>query len=249
MVKLYYQRRKTDKQWLRHNLIFIIGLILCGTILTITLFEKFTEGGWITLLATIILISFCFLIKKHYDSVKNDLKSLEENLPDLKTQTKIPLGKFDKNNKTAVQLVGGYDGFGIHTFFSINKTFPGLYKNIVFVSVAVVDHELFQENEEVPVMIHNKVETLEKYKELANTFGFNAEIKIKTGTDVVESSTEACLELAKEYSDITIFTGKLAFRVHRFYHKLLHNEKSTFIQRNLQEHGITNVILPISVRN
>jgi hypothetical protein len=249
MVKFFFQRRKTDKQWIKHILIFVIGLILCSTILTITIYEKFTEGGWVTLLVTGFLVVFCFLVKKHYDKVKNDLKQLEENLPDLDQQESIPLGEFNKNNKTAVQLVGGYDGFGIHTFFSIIRSFPGLYKNIVFLSVAVVDHELFTDNENVDELIRSKRKSLLKYVRLANTFGFNAEYKIKTGTDVVESSTDACLELKEEYPDLIIFTGKLAFRVHKFYHKFLHNEKSTFIQRNLQEHGITNVILPISVRN
>jgi K+ transporter len=247
MVKFYYSRRKTDNQWLRHISVFVIGLILCVTILSITVFEKFMEGGWITLISTIALVTVCILIKRHYDNVKNDLKTLEENLPDLDTEESIPLGEFDKRNKTAVQLIGGYDGFGIHTFFSIIRSFPGLYKNFVFVSVAVVDHELFQDNENVNEMIRQKEKALKKYVKLANTFGFNAEYKIKTGTDVVESSTNACLEVAEEYPDLIIFTGKLAFRVHKIYHKLLHNEKSTFIQRNLQEHGITNVILPIRI--
>lgn len=247
MVRFYYQRRKTDKKWLQHNFIFVIGLILCSTILVITLFEKFTEGGWLTMVATIALIALCFLIKKHYDNVKNDLKTLEENLPDLDIAESIPLGEFSKNNKTAVQLVGGYDGFGIHTFFSIIRSFPGLYKNFVFISVAVVDHELFQDNETVNEMIKQKEKVLKKYVKLANTFGFHADFKIKTGTDVVESSTQACLDVSEEYPDLIIFTGKLAFRVHKFYHKFLHNEKSIFIQRNLQEYGITNVILPIRI--
>lgn len=247
MVRFYFQRRKIDKSWLKHNIVFIMGLMLSVTILLITTFEKFTEGGWITLLSTIFLISICFLIKKHYDNVKNDLKILEENLPELDTEEAIPLDNFDKKNKTAVQLVGGYDGFGIHTFFSIIRSFPGLYKNFVFVSIAVVDHELFKDNENVEELIENKVKSLKKYVKLANTFGFHAEYKIKTGTDVVESSTNTCIEISEEYPDLTVFTGKLAFRVSKFYHKLLHNEKSFLIMKNLQEYGITNVILPIRI--
>jgi amino acid transporter len=247
MVKFYFHRRRNDNSWFKHSVIFIFGLILCSIILSITVFEKFTEGGWITLLSTSILIAICFLIRNHYNKVKNDLSILEDNLPDLDIEEKVPLGEFDNKNKTAVQLVGNYDGFGIHTFFSIIRSFPGVYKNFVFVSVAVVDHELFKENENVSDLITNKENALKKYVNLANTFGFHAEFVITSGTDVVESSTNVCIEISEKYPDITVFTGKLAFRIHKFYHKVLHNEKSLLIMKNLQEFGITNVILPIRI--
>ncbi len=249
MVRFYFLRRKTDNQWKKHIFIFVVGLILCVTILTITVFEKFTEGGWLTLAVTSVLISVCFMIKKHYNNVKNDIKILEENLPELPEDQLIELPAFHKSDRTAVQLVGGYDGFGIHTFFSIIRSFPGLYKNFVFVSIAVVDHELFKENETVDELIKHKTIALKKYVKLAKKMGFNAEYRIKISTDVIDSATDICLEISNEFRNLTVFTGKLSFRVEKFFHKFLHNETSSSIQRRLQWHGITNVILPIKIRN
>ena len=119
MVRFYFLRRKTDTEWIKHIAVFVIGLVLCATILIIIVFEKFSEGGWLTLLVTSVLISICFLIRKHYENVKNDMKILEDNLPEVDDNLHLELPELNKNDRTAVQLVGGYDGFGIHTFFSI----------------------------------------------------------------------------------------------------------------------------------
>ena len=40
---------------------------------------------------------------------------------------------------TAIQLVNGFNGFGVHTFLSVVRSFRGLYKGYIFVSVAEVD--------------------------------------------------------------------------------------------------------------
>ncbi len=249
MVRFYFLRRKTDNEWMKHIAVFVIGLVMCSLILIIIVFEKFSEGGWLTLLVTSVLILICFLIRKHYENVKNDMKILEDNLPEIDDNLHLELPELNKNDRTAVQLVGGYDGFGIHTFFSIIKAFPGLYKNFVFVSIAVIDHELFKENETVDELINIKSIALQNYVKLANKCGFNAEYQIKTSTDVIESATETCIEISKQYRNLTVFTGKLSFRIEKYFHKILHNETSTSIQRRLQWHGITNVILPIRIRN
>jgi len=65
------------------------------------------------------------------------------------------------------------------------------------------------------------------------------------GTDVVDAATELCLQARKDFPRSTVFTGKLAFRQEKFYHRLLHNETAYAIQRRLQWSGVTNVIMPI----
>ena len=44
-----------------------------------------------------------------------------------------------------------------------------------------------------------------------------------------------------------IFTGKLAFRIEKWYHRVLHNETAFAIQRNLHWGGVPNMILPIKL--
>ena len=36
------------------------------TILAVVCFEKFTEGGWLTLVITGLLVVACFYIRRHY---------------------------------------------------------------------------------------------------------------------------------------------------------------------------------------
>ena len=146
---------------------------------------------------------------------------------------------------TAIQLVGGYSGFGVHTFLNINKSFPGLYKNFIFISVAVVDQGLFKGEEGLDDLKKSVQESLVKYVDLARRLGFPAEYRMGVGTDVVDTATELCQKTGKEFPRSTVFTGKLAFRQEKFYHRLLHNETAYAIQRRLQWSGITNVVMPI----
>ena len=248
MTKFFWQRRKTDIHWKKSISVQLLGLALSVTILSITVFEKFTEGGWLTLVITLSLILLAYSIKKHYKNVNKDISSLEENLPDIfPTNENIPLKPLNKNDMTAIQLVGSYSGFGIHTFLSAIKSFPNNYKNFVFVSVAIVDQGLFKGNDSVEGLKEAVQANLDKYVQMALSLGFNAESRMETGIDLVEAATNLCIDIHKEFPKSTVFTGKLAFREEKFYHKLLHNESSYSIQRRLQWQGITNVILPIRI--
>ncbi len=52
-------RRNQDRQWKKHLPVHATGLVLCVTILCITIYEKFTEGAWVTLLITCGAIFVC----------------------------------------------------------------------------------------------------------------------------------------------------------------------------------------------
>ena len=191
------------------------------------------------------MIILCYLIRRHYDKATNDIKKLEDDLPEIVPFKEPNPGIINKTDMTAIQLVSGYNGFGIHTFFSIIKSFPNQYKNFIFVSVAVIDQGLFKGDESLQDLKESVKFALEKYVELARSYGFNAEYRMDTGTEVVETATDLIAEITKEYYHSIVFSGRLAFRVENFYHRILHNETSYTIQRRLQWKGITNVILPI----
>ncbi len=233
-------------KWKKNFAVFFIGLALCLTILAITVFEKFAEGGWLTLIITTLLIILCYMIRSHYDRILVDMRKLDELLKDVPvTGERINIQPVNKKKMTAIQLVGSYSGFGVHTFLNINRSFPDLYKNFIFISVAVVDQGLFKGEEGLDDLKKSVEESLKKYVELAQKLGFPAEYRMGVGTDVVDTATDLCLETGREFPRSTVFTGKLAFRQEKFYHKLLHNETSYAIQRRLQWSGITNVIMPI----
>ncbi len=46
-----------------------------------------------------------------------------------------------RNTPTAVFLVSGFNGLGIHSLLQVQKYFPRYFKNAVFLSVGVVDSQ------------------------------------------------------------------------------------------------------------
>jgi amino acid transporter len=248
MSKFFIERRKDDPQWLRHLSVHLVGLALCATILVITVIEKFAEGGWLTVLITSLVIALCYLIKGHYTRVRKAVSQLDEQLLDFPTSGPVNTAPLDKNAQTAIQLVSGYSGFGVHTLLSILTTFPKTYKNIMFVSVAVVDSGSFKGAEEVEALEASVKAGLERYVSLARRLGFAADYRLAVATDVVESAVSICKEAAEEFPRSSVFTGQLTFRLEKFYHRMLHNETAFAIQRRLQWEGLTTVILPIRVK-
>ncbi len=245
MTRFFYNRREEDRAWKRHIFIHLTGLVLCVTILSITVFEKFTEGGWLTLLITSSVIGICFLIKRHYRKVTEGIHSLDYHMNNVPSAGTVNTDPVDTRKMTAVQLVTGFNGFGLHTFYSIIRSFPNLYENFIFVSVAVVDSGSFKGAGELSALEESVKADLRKYVDLARTLGFAADLRTATGTDVVETAVSLCQSIAKEFPNSTFYTGQIVFRHEGPFQKILHNETAFAIQRNLQFSGITTVILPV----
>ena len=187
------------------------GLTLCVTILIVTVSQKFLEGGWITLVITSVVIGVCYLIRRHYNEVKNRIRELDEMLMDIPISGPKNEEPVDPKKMTAVQLVNGFNGFGVHTLLSIVRSFPNLYKNIIFVSVAVCDSGSFKGPEAVCDLTDSTREALEKYVDLARRLGLPAEYRFDMGTDVVESATQLCEKVAEEFPQVDILYRTVGF--------------------------------------
>ena len=247
MARLFIKRRKDDSHWMRHLCVHVVGFALCATILVITVFEKFTEGGWITLMITSTLILLCYVVRRHYNKIRKAIIALNATLQDVPAGGPHNTTPPNPKHRTAIQLVSGFSGLGVNTLRSIIETFPKTYRNVIFVSVAVIDSGSFKGVDEIHALQSSIVEGLKKYVDLAQQLGFAADYRMATGTDVVESATEECRKLALDFPQSTVFTGQLTFRMEKFYHRMLHNETAYAIQRRLQWNGITTVILPIKI--
>lgn len=227
--------------------LFSVNFLLCGTILVVTTIEKFHDGGWVTLLVTGSLVALCFWIRRHYDGVSDTLKKLYAQLEKLPPAPSAPLPDLDPRQPTAVVLVGGYSGLGIHTFGNVFRAFPGVYKNVVFMTVAVVDSGEFKGDDSIPRLRERTEESLERYLELARRFGVPATSRYVIATDVVEEGEGLCMRIAKEFPRLTFFAGKVIFKREKWYQRLLHNETAAAIQKRLYWHGHVMVILPARV--
>jgi K+ transporter len=207
--------------------------------------EKFLVGGWMTLLITATFVLLCNLIRGHYNKVKKAVRKLDDLLMDIPTSRKANMEKPNAHEMTAIQLVSEYNGFGVHTVLSVIRNFPNLYKNFIFASVAVVDSGSFKGIEEMKNLEDASKATLQKYVDLARHLGFAADWRYAVGTDVVETATQLCKDIKKEFHRSTVFTGKLTFRHEKFYHKMLHNETAFAIQRQLHWDEISSMTMPI----
>ena len=148
MIRFFLHDREKDTKWKRHIVVHIIGFVLCVTILCVTVYEKFGEGGWATLVITSVLIGLCYLIKKHYLDTRVAASKLEDVLHKIHPGKSFNNEPLNPKEPTAILLVSGFNGFGLHTWLSINRKFPHFYKNFIFVSIAEVDQDAFKGSEE-----------------------------------------------------------------------------------------------------
>jgi amino acid transporter len=246
MSRFFLKNRKTEPQWKRHLPIHLVGLVLCLTILVITSIEKFALGGWLTFVITAVVIGLCLLTKSHYNKVRGGVRELDELL-DIPIDGKLNNAPVDTKAMTAIQLVNGYNGFGVHTFLTVIRSFPGLYKNFVFVSVAEVDVGSFKDSNTVSSLEGSACDGLRKYVDLARRFGFPADFRYDLGTDIVETASRLVEGVAREFPRSTVFAGQSVFRQTGVIRRLLHNETAFAIQQELRWKGITAVILPIRI--
>ncbi|HWT85983.1 MAG TPA: amino acid transporter, partial [Myxococcales bacterium] len=219
----------------------------CFGILVVNVLEKFTEGAWLTVVVTGAVVSFCLLIKRHYVGVRARLGRLDQILTALpQTAPKKEL-ELQKKKPTAVLLVGGFSGLGIHALLTIMRLFPRYFVNVVFMSVGVIDSATFQGVEEVDRVREQTEEALRRYVELARGIGVPADYRFSIGTEAVSESEKLAGEVAKEYERSIFFAGKLIFERERWWDRLLHNETANQVQRRLQFAGLPMVILPVRV--
>ena len=247
MLILWWRSRRTRPQWKRRFSLFALSFALCITILAITVFEKFSEGGWITLAGTGGLIALCFAIRAHYRAVGRRLAALDQTLVDLPGEPGAVVPPLDPEAPTAAVLVGGFGGLGIHTVLGIFRTFPSYYKNLVFLSVGVIDSGEMKGEDAIPALRARTEENLQRYVEFANRLGIPATYEAALGTDVVEEVEKLAIEVTAKFRRATFFSGKLIFRREAWYQRLLHNETAFAIQKRLQWRGQPMVILPVRV--
>jgi len=246
MCRFWLRERSRDAKWARHILVHVVGLVMCLAILTFTIVLKFSQGAWLTLLVTTALIVVCLLVKSHYREVARQLSLLDADLDNL-----VGLdgngGEPDPSKPTAVLLVAKYGGLGVHSMLSIQRTYPGYFSNLVFVSVAVHDSGTFKGAAEVDAQRLQVEETLKKYVALAKSLGWNSSYRMAEGLDAVYEASRLCIRIADEFPRVVFFAGKLIWKRETWMQKILHNETAYQVERRLHWKGLAMAVLPVRV--
>jgi amino acid transporter len=257
MVRHWWLDRGRTKGRLGKLLINGVGLVLTGFILVSMVMFKFFEGGWVTLLVTGTLIVLAMLVRRHYQTVALQLHRLDELAERAESYIHQSASKaagkskgkptFDPKAKTAVLLVSGFNGTGLHTLLAIMRLFGSTFKNFVFLEVGQLDVGTFKGPQEVEHLHAQVRDDLNRYVNLMNKEGFYAEVVSDIGVDTAEVITGIVPTIVKKYPGAVFFGGKLLFLNESLINKLLHNQLVFTIQKRLHRLGIPFVILPIYV--
>ncbi|HEY1960315.1 MAG TPA: APC family permease [Polyangiaceae bacterium] len=247
MTRFWVKHRKEHEEWLRHVPIHVVALGLCLTILVVTCFEKFAEGGWLTLVITGALVALCFWIRRHYARVVGAIRRLDVELPDplvdlSHTEARSPI---DPEKPVAVLFVGGYGGLGRHALLTLLRMFPGHFQGVVFVSIAIVDSGNFKGIGEVHELEKRTLASLEQYKKFAATLEIPADAELSTGTEVAVEAEKLGMSVVAKYPRALFVAGQLLFEEDSSWGRVLHNETAFQIQRRLQHAGIPMIVLPV----
>lgn len=224
-----------------------VAFALCAAILVGTVYEKGEQGGWVTIVVTGVVVGGCFGIRRHYQGVRENLRRLDAILAVLPQQTGGPRPALDPKAPTAVLLVGAYGGLGVHALLTVQRTFPGFFRNFVFVSVGVVDSASMKGIEEVERVRLRTRTDLERYVDLAHRLKLAAGYRMEVGTEAVAEAEKLCVELSREFPRAVFFAGKLVFQRERWFQRLLHNESAYALQRRLQFDGLNAMVMPVRV--
>lgn len=255
MVKHWWNERKNQKViW--KMVINSIGLLLTTFILFSVIIIKFEDGGWITLLLTGALVFLSIQINNHYKKTASLFKSLDMILDSVNSslynnsiKSDTHEIEFNPKEKTAVLMVNGYNGLGLHTLLSIIKLFGKSFKNFVFIQVGAIESDNFKGVAEI-VNLENKVkQDTQNYISFMNQNGYYAEAFNRIGIDVVDEIEKLAFEVKNKFPNCVFFAGQLVFRNETFINRILHNQVALTVQRRLYHFGIPILVLPIKLNN
>ena len=242
-------RHELGQKWKRRIMVSGAGLVLTTVILVSVVVLKFNEGGWITLFVTGALIVLAIFIKRHYIEVAkmlHRLNTLVHAAAVSPTVSEVPVA-FDPHGRTAVILVGGFNGLGLHTLFNVTRFFGKEFKNFIFVQIGVLDAGNFKGAAEVGNLDAQVKKDLARYVEFMQRQGHFAEGLAYMGVDILEEADKVVALVSKRFPHAVIFGGQLVFPKESLWTRWLHNDTAFSLQRKFYQSGIPFVVLPIRV--
>jgi amino acid transporter len=245
MCRHWVRERRQQRPWRWGLTINGSGCVLSLLILTTMVSFKFGQGGWATLVVTAGFVTVCVLVRRHYRSVSHALMAFDRQMKTAPIPpSTTPARDRDPSAPTAVLLVSGFNGLGIHSLLTLYRLYPGHYRNFVFVSVGVVDYDRFQSEDEILRLREETVVALKRYEPFVRAMSGYFDSRLAVGADVVDELELACRKLKEEYTNLQVFGGQLVLRRETFWTRFLHDRVAYELQRRLHLQGIPMFILP-----
>jgi K+ transporter len=246
---VYWARHRTEasQNWPWRLFFSSIGFFVTSGILLITIYAKFTEGGWVTLLITGAVIALCLLTKHHYQGVNRKLHALNIQLsPPLKAAPEV-IPSLDRQAPTAIFFINRDRSVSMHTLLWVLRMFPDHFKNFIFIGAGQVDIESFQGKKTLETLQKDVNTNLQYFVNYCHQYGLAAEYYHTFGTDMTDQLVKLAVSVSERYPNSIFFATKLIFEKDNWITRLLHNETAMMLQRRLHLVGKQMVILPMKL--
>ena len=209
--------RASRRDWARHLPIHVIGLVLCVAILGVTIYEKFAEGGWLTLVDhRASWSSLCFA---HPAATTERCGAASPHLDELFTRSADRSPIADEPGPVRSEPARPRCCWSAATAASAStrcsrcsRCSPATSRTWSSSRVGVIDSGTFKGASEVERL---RRETARRARQirgaLAPRLGLSAEYRMAIGTDVVDEASKLCLAGRPRVSATLFFAGKLIF--------------------------------------
>jgi hypothetical protein len=243
----YWLSHRSEAGWLRRLMLSLTGLLVTGSILLVTVVEKFLEGGWVTIVLTGVVVALCLAVRAHYRATRRSIREVDRVFEAQPLGDSGPAPAIDPQAPTAVFIVGSSRGGGLHALLWVLRMFPGHFRNVVFLSARTVDAQAYGGEGEIERLRASANRTLDDFVAFCGSHGIAASARLGFGTDPVDTLTGMCRDLSAEFPQAVFFTSRLVFKRDNLLTRLLHNQAALAIQRRLHFDGLQMIILPMKV--
>ncbi len=216
--------RDRGKHWFPKALVNGVGGLATAIAVVIIAFTKFEEGAWLVVILIPLLVYLMLKVKKHYMSVRNQLRIPPEELDKIEIESDrytnrviVPIESINKSSVRALRFA---------------KT---IAENIVAFSVAT-DEESGKEIKERYSKLKTDIPLIVKYSPFRK---------------VVEPLLKFIESAEYDYKKGDMITVILPqFTVSRWWHNLLHNQTRIFLERELLKHKhIVVAVMPLRLKD
>ncbi len=243
----WIKNRYKARHWRRRLSLSAFGFLITSSILCVTIYSKFTAGGWMTVLFTSAVIVICLLIHHHYHKTEKQLKTIDAVFATVPIKEAVHYPDIDPTKPTAVFFVGKSRGAAMHTLLWAQRMFPSHFRNFIFLSAGVVDVENFGGHAPLVEMQQQVEDTLSYFIDFCHHHGLAAKAYSVYGTDPIDLLSGLAEKVNMAFSNSIFFASKLVFENDNWITRLLHNETPTALQRRLHLKGLQMVILPMKL--